>query len=157
MFNVKIHIMKKLINQEETLNTFQEPIAMYISNSFLKSNVLDNLAQNSRELFTKVIAVSGLTIKTLAENIFEITPKTFIKYKNNQTKIPSRIAELAIELNTLFELGNEIFSNSTSFNGWLEKENVFFNNKKPALFLNTSTGIHLIHEELKRIEFGATA
>ena len=157
MFNVKIHIMKKLINQEETLNSVEEPIAMYISNSFLKSNVLDNLAQNSRELFTKVIAVSGLTIKTLAENIFEITPKTFIKYKNNQTKIPSRIAELAIELNTLFELGNKIFSNSTAFNGWLEKENVFFNNKKPALFLNTSTGIHLIHEELKRIEFGATA
>ena len=157
MFNVKIHIMKKLINQEETLNTVKEPIAMYISNSFLKSNVLDNLAQNSKELFTKVIAVSGLTIKTLAENIFEITPKTFIKYKNNQTKIPSRIAELAIELNTLFELGNEIFSNSTAFNGLLEKENVFFNNKKPALFLNTSTGIHLIHEELKRIEFGATA
>jgi uncharacterized protein (DUF2384 family) len=157
MFNVKIHIMKKYINQEETLNTVEEPIAMYISNSFLKSNVLDNLAQNSKELFTKVIAVSGLTIKTLAENIFEITPKTFIKYKNNQTKIPSRIAELAIELNTLFELGNEIFSNSTAFNGWLEKENVFFNNKKPSLFLNTSTGIHLIHEELKRIEFGATA
>jgi hypothetical protein len=81
MFNVKIHIMKKYINQEETLNTVEEPIAMYISNSFLKSNVLDNLAQNSKELFTKVIAVSGLTIKTLAENIFEITPKTFIKYK----------------------------------------------------------------------------
>jgi uncharacterized protein (DUF2384 family) len=149
--------MENYSTRKETSQTVQEPMTMYISNSFLKSNVLDNLAQNSKELFAKVIAVSGLTIKTLAENIFEITPKTFIKYKNNQTKIPSRIAELAIELNTLFELGNEIFGNSNTFNGWLEKENIFFNNKKPSVFLNTSTGIHLIHEELKRIEFGATA
>ena len=157
MFNVKIHIMKNYSTQKETPHTIEEPMTMYISGSFLKSNVLDNLAQNSKELFTKVIAISGLTIKTLAENIFEITPKTFIKYKNNQTKIPSRIAELAIELNTLFELGNGVFGSSNAFNGWLEKENIFFNNKKPSLFLNTSTGIHLIHEELKRIEFGATA
>ena len=98
-----------------------------------------------------------LSIKTLAENIFEITPKTFIKYKNNSTKIPSRIAELAIELNTLYVQGSAVFGNSMIFNEWLEKENIFFNNKKPAAFLNTSTGIHLIYEELKRIEFGATA
>lgn len=149
--------MKNYSNNENIKNTVEEPMSIYFSNSFLKSNVLDNLAQNSKELFSNVIAISGLTIKTLAENIFEITPKTFIKYKNNQTKIPSRIAELAIELNTLFSLGNELFGNSNNFNNWLEKENVFFNNKKPSLFLNTSTGIHLIHEELKRIEFGATA
>ena len=149
--------MKNYPIQEDNQNSVEEPMAIYISDSFLKSNVLDNLAQNSKELFTKVISISGLTIKTLAENIFEITPKTFIKYKNNQTKIPSRIAELAIELSTLFELGNEIFGGSSAFNGWLEKENVFFNYKKPVIFLNTSTGIHLIFEELKRIEFGATA
>jgi uncharacterized protein (DUF2384 family) len=149
--------MKNHSKTETTKNTVEEPLAVYFSNSFLKSNVLDNLAQNSKELFSNVIAISGLTIKTLAENIFEITPKTFIKYKNNQTKIPSRIAELAIELNTLFALGNEVFGNSSNFNNWLEKENIFFNNKKPSQFLNTSTGIHLIHEELKRIEFGATA
>ena len=149
--------MKNNSNIKNQENMVEEPIAIYISNGFLKSNVLDNLAQNSKELFSNVIAISGLTIKTLAENIFEITPKTFIKYKNNQTKIPSRIAELAIELNTLFEQGNEVFGNSTHFNAWLEKENVFFNNNKPNIYLNTSTGIHLIYEELKRIEFGATA
>ena len=104
-----------------------------------------------------MIVNTGLTIKTLAENIFEITPKTFIKYKNNTTKLPSRIAELAIELSTLYELGSAIFGSVTLFNDWLEKDNIFFNSKKPASFLNTSTGIHLIYEELKRIEFGATA
>lgn len=162
MFNVKLHKMKnKEKKSQETLNSLNDTTAIYLtafsSISFDKNNVLENLAQNSKELFSKVIAITGLTIKILAENIFEITPKTFIKYKNNTTKIPSRIAELAIEINTLYQQGSVVFGNSIIFNEWLEKENVFFNNKKPSIFLNTSTGIHLIFEELKRIEFGATA
>ena len=148
---------KEYIIEEETLNIASEPIAIYLPSSFVKNNVLDNIAQNSKELFTKVMTITGLTIKILSENIFEITPKTFIKYKNNETKIPSRIAELAIELSTLYELGNVVFGSSAVFNQWLDKENPFFNNNKPVQYLNTSTGIHLIYEELKRIEFGATA
>jgi Protein of unknown function (DUF2384) len=142
---------------DEQVYKVSEPMALYLPTTFEKNSVLDNLAQNSKDLFTKVILNTGLTIKILAENIFEITPKTFIKYKNNTTKLPSRIAELAIELSTLYELGSSVFDNVSLFNEWLEKDNVFFNSKKPASFLNTSTGIHLIYEELKRIEFGATA
>lgn len=134
-----------------------EPISLYIPASFSKSMVLDNLTQNSKQIFAKVLSITELTIKTLAENIFEITPKTFIKYKNNETKIPSRIAELAIELSALYDLGILIFGNAATFNLWLDKETIFFNNNKPSNYLNTSTGIHLIYEELKRIEFGATA
>ena len=149
------------IENDDNLNLVNEPTALYFSSfnviGYDKNNVLENLAINSKILFNKILAVSGLTIKTLAENIFEITPKTLIKYKNNTTKIPSRIAELAIELNTLYLQGNVVFGDSMVFNEWLEKENTFFNNKKPSNFLNTSTGIHLIFEELKRIEFGATA
>lgn len=149
--------VKKYEIPEETFYIVSEPMDLYLPASFVKNNVLDNIAQNSKELFVKVLNITGLTIKILAENIFEITPKTFIKYKNNETKIPSRIAELAIELSTLYELGNVVFGSSTVFNQWLDKENPFFNNNKPAQYLNTSTGIHLIYEELKRIEFGATA
>ena len=161
LFNVKIHIMKnkvKIYEQvEANFQTVNEPMATYLPASFIKNNVLENIAQNSKELFLKVVDKTGLTIKTLAENIFEITPKTFIKYKNNDTKIPSRITELAIELSTLYDLGIELFGSAAVFNAWLDKENIFFNHKKPAQFLNTSTGIHYVYEELKRLEFGTTA
>ena len=140
-----------------------EPLSVYLQSSFsipagfLKFDVFNNLTKNSRQLFNTIIDKSELTIKTLSENIFEITPKTFIKYKNNESKIPSRIAELAIELSTLYDLGNEVFGNATNFNQWLDKPNPFFSSNKPSLYLNTSTGIHYIYEALKRIEFGATA
>lgn len=151
---------KKSKTFQETIDSsalVNEPISLYLPATFSKSTVLDNLTQNSKQIFAKVVSVTELTIKTLAENIFEITPKTFIKYKNNKTKIPSRIAELAIEISTLYDLGIQLFGNAATFNLWLDKENVFFNQNKPSNYLNTSTGIHLIYEELKRIEFGATA
>ena len=156
--------MKKLnpknynyLSTNDELLFVEEPMLAYMPTTFLKSNVIDNLAQNSKDLFVSLVNNTGLTIKTLAENIFEITPKTFIKYKNNQTKIPSRITEIAIEINTLYHLGNDVFGTSANFNNWLETNNQFFNLRKPAVFLNTSTGIHLVFEEVKRIEFGATA
>ena len=139
------------------LNIVSEPIALYLSSNFSSNSIINNLTKNSIELFSNLLKNSGLTIKILAENIFEITPKTFIKYKNTSSKIPSRIAELALELNNLYQTGNDVFRNKDNFNLWLNKDNMFFNNQKPALFLNTSTGIRLIFEELKRIEFGATA
>jgi hypothetical protein len=80
---------KNYIIHEETLNIASEPMAIYLPSTFIKNNVLDNIAQNSKELFAKVLAVTGLTIKILAENIFEITPKTFIKYKTHAIKITS--------------------------------------------------------------------
>ena len=152
--NTKLKIYKEIESDFQSVN---EPMAIYLPASFIKNNVLENIAQNSKELFLRVVEKTGLTIKILAENIFEITPKTFIKYKNNNTKVPSRITEIAIEINTLYDLGIEIFGSATVFNAWLDKENMFFNNKKPAQFLNTSTGIHYVYEELKRLEFGTTA
>ena len=151
---------KQIISYEivdEPLKIVSEPMAMYLPSDFSSHSIISNLSKNSIELFSNLMKNSGLTIKILAENIFEITPKTFIKYKNTSSKIPSRIAELALELNNLYQIGNDIFSNKDNFNLWLNKDNIFFNNQKPALFLNTSTGIRLIFEELKRIEFGATA
>lgn len=145
------------VNIKEETFLINEPLAVYLPANFIKSNVIDHITQNSKDLFLKILDKTGLTIKTLAENIFEITPKTFIKYKNNNIKIPSRIAELAIELDTLYNLGIELFGSSDSFNLWLEKDNIFFKNRKPLSFLNTSTGIHLVYEELNRIAFGATA
>jgi uncharacterized protein (DUF2384 family) len=136
-----------------------EPTSIYYLNkpSFSGLTVLDNLAENSRNLFNTVLSKTNLTIKVLAENIFEITPKTFIKYKNTSTKLPSRIAELAIEVSAVYDLGSDVFGSTEAFNIWLDKENHFFYSKKPSSFLNTSTGIRLIFESLKRIEFGATA
>lgn len=157
---VKIHKMKAInyISLQQDLTIVNEPAMAYqINTVFGQRNLLDSLAESSIHLLSMVVSKTNLTIKTLAENIFEITPKTFIKYKNSETKLPSRLAELALELSIVYDLGIEVFSNVKEFNGWLDAENIMFLDKKPATFLNTSTGIRMLIDALKRIEFGATA
>ncbi len=150
---------KKQYSTQKTASYVEEPGALYMSLPQNKNLVLSLLEGDvsSKELLAQVLKITGLTIQNLAQSVFEITPKTFIKYKNNEVKLPSRIAELAIELSALYELGNELFGNNEDFNLWLETPNAFFGNKKPSAFLNTSSGISLIFQELKAIEFGATA
>ncbi len=144
---------------EKNIPSVEEPMAIYMPQFHSKSKVIQLINQDisSKQLFNQVLEASGKTIQYLAKFIFEMTPKTFIKYKNTEVKLPSRVAELAIELNAMYQLGHEVFGDKEAFNEWLEEPHSFFYGKPPAQFLNTSAGIGLIVEELKRIEFGATA
>jgi putative toxin-antitoxin system antitoxin component (TIGR02293 family) len=111
----------------------------------------------SSVIFKKLVSTTGLPVNFLAEQVFEVTPKTFTKYKTYNVKLTSLFFEHVIRFNTLYELGLEIFGTNEEFNSWLMENNIGLGNKRPSEFLNTSTGIELVYEELKRIEYGATA
>jgi putative toxin-antitoxin system antitoxin component (TIGR02293 family) len=124
-----------------------------------KYDILDlvHATSTSKNLFNKLVRVSGLSIKYLANEIFEVTPKTFSRYKNEPRKIPALLSEQAIKIIELYDLGNELFGSNKEFNTWLSEKHSLMSNKRPIAYLNTSTGIDMLFEELKRIEFGATA
>jgi len=94
---------------------------------------------------------------TLIAWIFEMTVKTLSKYKTEKLKLPTRYAELAVKLDILYSLGSELFGSTKDFNRWLGEESYGLNDKKPIEILNTVTGIDAVTDELKRIEYGATA
>lgn len=150
---------KNTYEQNNISSLAEEPMTLYLSSTNNKNLVLNIIDREigSKDLLARLIHLSGLTIQFLAQSIFEMTPKTFIKYKNNDVKLPSRIAELAIELGALYELGNELFGSNDAFNDWLNTPNPFVGDRLPSSYLNTSSGINLIYEELKSIEFGTTA
>ena len=155
MKNTQYEIEKSDVENKFVLD---EPQVLYLRTSnYDRQVLLGNLAKSSMELLNLIVSKTNLTIKTLAETIFEITPKTFLKYKSTNVKLPSRLAELALEIDFLYGLGIDVFGSVSEFNGWLYAENSFFNDHKPVEFLNTTTGISLIRDALKRIEFGATA
>lgn len=108
------------------------------------------------------LAIGSLLRKTelpasLLAELFEMTAKTLAKYKNEKLKLPTRHAELAVKLDMLYSLGSEIFGSTKEFNEWLKEKSYGLNDEKPIGMLNTVTGIDLVTEELRRIEFGATA
>lgn len=134
---------------------FINDIDTLIDKQRIVSSLSDSLS--SKELFSTLLDITGLPIHFLADDVFEVTPKTFSRYKNEDRKVPALLSELAMKIIGLYKLGAELFGSKEAFNNWLMESSSTMNDIKPITYLNTSTGVDLLIEELKRIEFGATA
>ncbi len=62
-----------------------------------------------------------------------------------------------IKILSLYKHGEEVFGDKDLFIDWLNAENYYFDNKPPINFLDTSTGIKLIDNQLTAMQFGDNA
>ena len=108
-------------------------------------------------LFRNLLNLTKLHSKTLAENVFEITPKTFTSYLDDSKKLPKYMVEKVIKLQELYFKGIELFGSVGEFNLWMKKESYGLGLRVPLELIGTITGIEMIYDELTKIEFGATA
>jgi putative toxin-antitoxin system antitoxin component (TIGR02293 family) len=113
--------------------------------------------KKSNEILESFMKISEMPNKVLAEQVFEISPKTLHSYRNSIKDLPVRIYEHILKLEGLYKKGVEIFESSEHFNIWLKSESYGLGNVKPIKLINSITGIDLVYEELVRIEYGATA
>jgi putative toxin-antitoxin system antitoxin component (TIGR02293 family) len=108
-------------------------------------------------VFTELVEITGINRNFLAEQVFDVSLKTMLRYQKENKNLNARNSEIALKLLNLFNKGMEIFGNMNSFMSWLNKESYGLGNQIPIHLMNTNTGIDLIEEELLRIEFGALA
>lgn len=153
---------------KQALQTFnqltKEPAAAYQHKSNLDSpllvvshgDVLQSIkkTKSSQVLLSKLLHSTKLTLKFLAESVFEMTPKTLAKYKNAPMPLPKRISEIAIKLLALYDLGVEVFGSAEDFNIWSQKPSMGLDFNIPRDYFSTVSGIDSITEELQRIAFG---
>lgn len=83
-----------------------------------------------------------------------ISVKTFREYKKPEGIFKENIKEHVLLLLSLIKHGSEIFGSMKEFENWLDRENFFFDNKPPANFMNTITGIKFIDDRLTAMEYG---
>jgi uncharacterized protein (DUF2384 family) len=83
-----------------------------------------------------------------------ISVKTFREYKKPKSTFKENVKEQVLLLLSLIKHGNEIFGSVKEFDRWLHRENFYFNNKRPASFMNTITGINFIDDRLTAMEYG---
>jgi len=121
------------------------------------SIVKNSNAGVSSKIFSELVEMSGISKRFLAEEVFDISLKTMMRYQKDNKKLNPRNSEIALKLMNLFRKGIEIFGTMISFMSWLNKEAYGLGDKLPITLMNTITGIDLIEEELIRIEFGALA
>jgi Protein of unknown function (DUF2384) len=108
-------------------------------------------------LFKNLLNITKLHSKTLAELVFEITPKTFASYMVEGKRIPRHMLEKGIKLEELYLKGIELFGSALKFNDWMKKESYGLGLRVPLDLVSTVTGIEMIYDELVKIEFGTTA
>jgi putative toxin-antitoxin system antitoxin component (TIGR02293 family) len=108
-------------------------------------------------IFSELIEISGINKTFLAEEVFDVSLKTMLRYQKEGKKLTPRNSEIALKLLNFFDKGIEIFGSMDSFMTWLNKRAYGLGNEVPLTLMNTNTGIDLIEEELIRIEFGALA
>jgi hypothetical protein len=131
-----------------------------ISQQFMQRSALELLYGNAKltePFFRNLLIHTKLNSKTLAETVFEITPKTFASYLEEGKKIPKHMLEKGIKLEELYKKGIELFGSVIKFNEWMRKESFGLGLHIPLELIGTITGIEMIYDELIRIEFGATA
>ena len=121
------------------------------------SIVVNSLKGVKANVFFDFASITGLRKQQLADDIFQTSLKTFLRYQKDQKRLNPRNSELILKLIVLYKKGIEVFGAINSFNNWINKPALGLGNEVPYQIMNTTTGIDLIHEELLRIEFGALA
>lgn len=109
------------------------------------------------DIFFEIAELSGISKSYLAEEIFDMSLKTMLRYRKENKKLNARDSEVALKIVSVMEKGLEVFGAMAAFKTWMEKPAYGMGNKRPLAFMNTITGMDLIEEELLRIEYGALA
>lgn len=103
--------------------------------------------------FDKLLERTGIQ-KGILAGLVGVDPRTVDNYRKNDKKFDTLEGELLLKLERLFNYGEDVFEDMHDFILWLQLKSRGLGNKKPIDFLNTSTGVDLVYDELKRIEYG---
>ncbi len=86
-----------------------------------------------------------------------ISPRTMQRYEKGNKAFGALHSEKIVEIMLLYKQGYEVFGDEEKFRSWLETENVALGRIKPKDLLDSSFGVHLLKDELTRIEHGVLA
>ena len=119
------------------------------------SEILDFLY--TKEINWKfVIAIKDLTdfSDDVISDWLNLSVKTLREYRKPKSTFKENVKEHVLLLLTLMKHGIEAFSSQKAFEAWLRTENFYFDNRQPATFLNTVTGIKFVDDRLTAMEYG---
>jgi putative toxin-antitoxin system antitoxin component (TIGR02293 family) len=96
-----------------------------------------------------------MTEKTLAA-IINLSARTISNYKGRKKNLEPLHSEHLLKLIALYEKGEDVFGNIDEFNYWLHKP--FWGLKeRPIDWLNTSSGVDLVNDEIEKLAQGYPA
>lgn len=157
---------KKPSSKKTTTGTLAEPAVAY--NPTPRGRVLPfpvpKDAYNAIDVIRKGLPMAALTglmqqmefsLSQMAV-LLHTSERTLRRYEPKTMLNPEQTERL-LELQKLYARGAEVLGSDTQFRRWMGMQLLAFGGKAPQEFMDTSTGIGLVLDELGRIEHGVLA
>lgn len=106
----------------------------------------------SKSDFLAIVAMTGLNL-TEFSSLLPVNKRTIEKVKDRELLSPS-VSDRVLQLASLYQNGEDVFGDMTSFREWLQSSLIALGGKKPIEFIDNDTGISIIRDLLGRIEHG---
>jgi len=104
----------------------------------------------------KLAELLQITQKQVSD-LLNMSERTLRKYIKENGLLNTDASEKVLKIFALFLYGCEVLDGSINFVKWINKPSFGLRNKLPIDLLYTSDGIDLVHDELRRIEYGDLA
>ncbi len=123
-------------------------------NAFLLINLIRS---GIRFTMFKSIADKSPFSFTEWSNFLHLSERTMQRYQKEKKSFDPIYSEKIIEITMLYNYGKEVFGDKKNFDYWLQTENIALGKRTPKELLDSTFGIHLVKDELTRIEHGVLA
>ena len=90
-------------------------------------------------------------------DFLHISGKTLSRYQKEDKSFDVLQSEKILQIEMLYNRGEDVFGSSENFLIWLQSENIALGKTKPQDLLGSVFGISLLMDELTRIEHGVLA
>lgn len=90
-------------------------------------------------------------------DFLHISGKTLSRYQKEEKSFDVLQSEKILQIEMLYQRGEEVFGSADDFLIWLQSENLALGKTKPQDLLGSVFGISLLMDELTRIEHGVLA
>ena len=107
----------------------------------------------SKAAVDALAAYLGISRKVLAEDIFDLSVKTFER-KSPADKLDKRTSSHALEIAGVLQHAFEVFEDEEKVKRWVNTGNRALNGAKPLDLFATLTGLTIVNDILGRVEEG---
>ena len=106
--------------------------------------------------FKNIISHSPFSLSEWSK-FLHLSERTMQRYKKEKKTFDSLQSEKILQITLLYKRGIDVFGSPEKFNSWLDTKSIALGNTTPKNLLDNSFGIHMLEEELTRIEHGILA
>ncbi len=102
--------------------------------------------------FLTIVADSGLNLTEFSA-LLPVSKRTIEKVKDQELLSP-QVSDRVLRIASLYLFGKEVFGDAQKFKEWIKGPLIALGGQSPLSFMDSETGISMIHDTIGRIAYG---